>query len=106
MIKAKRTSIGELEAIAAELGMSLPIEQTGVWAEYQATVDGRTPWGCVELSRDGRVVALASFCDYQTHGYHYLRGHHAPVWAETPSAEDEREAIDAIRRLVRSEDRS
>ena len=29
---------------------------------------------------------------YETHGYRYLRAHHAPVWAAAPSAQDEAEA--------------
>ena len=105
MIEAKEISIDELEAKAAELGMNLPIEQTAVWAGYQATIDGREPWGCVALEQDGKVLALASLFDYETHGYHYLRSNHAPVWAEKPTEEVESAGIDALATYVRAKDK-
>ena len=49
MFETKELTIDELEAKASELGIALPIEQTAVWARYQATIPGRTPWGCVDL---------------------------------------------------------
>lgn len=105
MIEAKEITISELEAKATELGMNLPIEQTAVWAGYQATIDGRTPWGCVALESDGRTLALASLFDYETHGYHYLRSNHAPVWAEKPTPELEAAGIDALAAYVRGRDK-
>ena len=110
MIEARDIKIDELEATAAELGISFPIEQTSAWSRYQATIDGRTPWGCVALEEhaaDGtaRTVALASLFDYETHGYHYLRTNHAPVWVETPTAEQEAAGIDALAAHVRKRDR-
>ena len=105
MIEANDISIDELEAKAAGLGITLPIEQTSAWARYQATIDGRTPWGAVELVEDGKTLALASFLDYETHGYHYLRTTHAPVWTETPTPERESAALDALASHVRGRDR-
>lgn len=104
-MQVKDITIGELEAIAAGWPEPLPIEQTEAWSRYQATIDGRTPWGCVAVEDGGGVVAVASFTDYATHGYHYLRAHHAPFWAAPPSPEREREAAAAIRAHVRSRDR-
>ena len=105
VVDVKELSVEELEAKARELGLVLPIEQTAVWARYQATIPGRTPWGCVELSRDGHTLALASLFDYKTHGYHYLRSNHAPVWAERPDPELEAAGIDALASFVRGRDR-
>ena len=107
MIEARDITIDELEATAAELGISLPIEQTSAWSRYQATIDGRTPWGCVALEEhdaDGaaHTVALASLFDYETHGYHYLRTNHAPVWVETPTPEQEAVGIEALAAHVTS----
>ncbi|WP_334098914.1 GNAT family N-acetyltransferase [Parolsenella catena] len=105
MIEAKEITHDELETRAAELGINLPIEQTATWAAYQATIEGRTPWGCVALEEDGRTLALISLIDYETHGYHYLRASHAPVWAEQPSEATEAAAIDALAAHVRGRDR-
>ena len=105
MIEANDITVEELETKAAELGVNLPIEQTVVWAGYQATIDGRTPWGAVELTQDGRTIALVSLIDYETHGYHYLRSNHAPVWAVEPDEGLEGQAIDALAAHVRAKDK-
>lgn len=104
-MQVKDITIEELEAITNEWSEPLPIEQTAVWSAYQATIDGRTPWGCIAVEDKGDVVAVASFTDYATHGYHYLRAHHAPVWKETPAPEQEQAAIQAIRTHVHARDR-
>lgn len=105
MINVKEITLEELEATAAELSINLPIEQTAVWSAYQATIEGRTPWGCCALEQDGTTCALVSFIDYETHGYHFLRSVHGPAWAEAPSPELEQEAIEAISAWVRSKDK-
>ena len=105
MVQVNRIAIDELEACAAGLGINLPIEQTSVWADYQATIPGREPWGAVELTDGEKTLALASFFDYETHGYHYLRSTHGPVWASAPTAELEAEAVEALRRFFHAEDK-
>lgn len=94
-----------MEHAAQKLGVTLPIEQTKVWAEYQKDIDGRTPWGCLAIRKDDTVVAVLSFIDYLTHGYHYLRSMHGPVWAAKPSEDDERAAVKAIADYVHTHDR-
>ena len=93
-----------LEAEAAKAGITLPIEQTKVWSDFQADIDGRTPWGDFLIRRDGSVVAVISFTDYETHGYHYLRSVHGPAWAAKPTEAEEREVIEAIAAMVRRAD--
>lgn len=105
MIEANDITVEELETKAAELGVNLPIEQTAVWAGYQATIDGRTPWGAVELTQDGRTIALVNLFDYETHGYHYLRSNHAPVWVAEPDEELEGQVIDVLAAHVRAKDK-
>lgn len=105
MIKAREASFDEVVSVAKGLGVELPIEQTPVWFDYEATIEGRTPWGQVVLEDDGEPVAVMGLLDYETHGYHYLRAHHGPVWGSEPSAVEEREAIVALREHVRSKDR-
>ena len=105
MIQAERITNDELEEEASGLGIALPIEQTAAWARYQATIEGRTPWGGIRFRQGEKTVALASLIDYETHGYHYLRGAHAPAWCAAPSPEQETEALDALRELVRREAR-
>lgn len=105
MIQVNKITLAQMESKAAELGLALPIEQTSVWATYQTTIPGRAPWGCVEFVRDGEVIALASFFDYETHGYHYLRSTHGPVWVEAPSAELEAECVAALRGFLRAQEK-
>lgn len=96
----------ELEARAAELGVALPIEQTAAWSELEQTIPGRSFWGSFEIkAADGSTVALVSFTDYLTHGYHYLRAHHAPVWVAQPTPEEERECMLALRDAIKRRDR-
>ena len=102
----KDVTCEELEARARELGVALPIEQTAAWAELEQTIPGRSTWGSFELvADDGTTAALVSFTDYLTHGYHYLRAHHAPVWVVPPTPEVEREGLLAIRAGIRRRDR-
>ena len=104
MIQAEQISTSELEEHAAALGVALPIEQTAAWARYQATIAGREPWGCVALKEGEHTLAVASLFDYATHGYHYLRTNHAPLWADAPSAAQESAALEALAAYVRSRD--
>lgn len=98
---AVELTLEDLEREARAEGLCLPIEQTAAWARYEATVDGRSPWGAFRILCDGDPVAYVSLIDYQTHGYHYLRASHGPVWLHNPSPEEERAALDAIRSVVR-----
>ena len=98
-------SHAQLEDEAARRGISLPIEQTEVWARLEETIEGRSPWGTFAFERDGETVALISLFDYQTHGYHYLRSAHGPVWMDEPSPADEQEMLDTLAAYVRKHDR-
>lgn len=105
MIEVRDISFREMEDTAAQLGLTLPIEQTEAWSRYEATIPGRSPWEQLALTRDNEIVVLAAFADYETHGYHYLRAHHAPVWVKQPSKEEELEVISAIASYVRKHDK-
>lgn len=98
-------SLEQMEQEAASLGIVLPIEQTAAWAQLEQTIEGRTPWAALRFTRDGGTVAFVSLFDYATHGYHYLRTVHGPVWAETPSADEEQELLNALAAYVRKRDR-
>lgn len=98
-------SHGQLETAAAEAGLTLPIEQTAAWAKLEKTIPGRDVWGAFCVRKDDKTVAFISLFDYLTHGYHYLRSTHGPVWASTPSAADEQELLDALHDFVRKRDR-
>ena len=105
-MQTRQIDITQLEEKAQPLGMDLPIEQTHEWASYQETINGRTPWGCVELTDDGgQTLALVSFIDFETHGYHYLRSEHGPVWVGEPDPQTEEEGLKAIVEYVRKADR-
>ncbi|MEE0028543.1 MAG: peptidoglycan bridge formation protein FemAB, partial [Atopobiaceae bacterium] len=98
-------SYDQMEREAEQLGLALPIEQTYVWSQLEKTIEGKTPWGALRVERDGATVALIGLVDYQTHGYHYLRASHGPVWVTEPTAADEQELINALRGYVRKRDR-
>lgn len=104
-MEAVELSREQYERTLAGLMANPPIEQLGVWQDYEQTISGRSFWGYVGFEQDGRVVAVAAFQTYETHGYHYLRGHHAPVWGREPSADQESEALDALVRYVRARDK-
>lgn len=117
-MQLREVTFQQFEADAERLGVTLPIEQTQAWARLEETIDGRSQWGCFEIvgapgEKDpaagdaAGVVALISFADYRTHGYHYLRAHHAPVWVrpDEVTPELESEALAAIAACVRRRDR-
>ena len=95
----------QYETALGELTANPPIEQLPEWQDYESTVPGRTFWGYAAFEDAGEVVALAALMQYETHGYRFLRGHHAPVWREGPSEEMERAALDALAAFVRSRDK-
>ena len=95
MITLEKVDGATLEAEAEKAGITLPIEQTKVWSGFQADIDGRTPWGNYLIKRDGELVAVISFIDFETHGYHYLRSMHGPAWVAKPTEAEEREVVAA-----------
>lgn len=103
MITLERVDSATLEQQAADAGIVLPIEQTGVWNDFQAEVDGRTPWGNFLIQQDGTLVAVISLIDFETHGYHYLRSMHGPAWVDKPNEALETEVVKAIAATVRKE---
>lgn len=104
MITLESVTTTELEQAASEAGITLPIEQTDIWARYQADIPGRTPWGAYLIRRDSETIAFISFIDFETHGYHYLRSLHGPTWITKPSQAEEREVVDALAKAVRERD--
>ena len=86
-------------------GLACPLEQSEAWARLEATIPDRTPWGTFRIARDGETLAYISLIDYQTHGYHFLRSFHGPVWVSEPSADDEAQMLDALRACAHARDR-
>ncbi|RSX54236.1 peptidoglycan bridge formation protein FemAB [Bifidobacterium goeldii] len=105
MITLEKSDYPQMEQAASDAGVTLPIEQTGIWARFQADIPGRTPWGVYLIKRDGDIIAFIAFIDMETHGYHYLRSMHGPVWITKPDEAEERETIDAIAKTVHEADR-
>lgn len=99
----KQIDFDRVERVAAEYSLTLPIEQTRQWAVYQATIEGRSPWQCIELVRGGRTMAVSSLMDFETHGYHFLRSEHGPVWVEEPSEALEAQALTVLCDYLRRE---
>ncbi|WP_055426516.1 lipid II:glycine glycyltransferase FemX [Bifidobacterium aesculapii] len=107
MLTIEKTTFQRFGQEAAAHGLDLPIEQTEAWARYQSTIDGRRHWGVLCVLRDGEPVAFLSLVDYLTHGYHYLRAMHGPVWLDgKPDAATELETLQALVKAMRSFDRN
>ena len=104
MVSVVGSSLQKVEALAESVNVALPIEQTQRWAAFQATIEGRKPWGCVAIKDGDRVIAVASLIDYETHGYHYVRSHHGPVWFEKPDKQLELEGIQTLANYVHGRD--
>ena len=105
MIAIEDITLDAMEQAADEAGITLPIEQTAVWAKYQATIEGRKPWGAFVIRKDGRPIAFISLIDLETHGYHYLRSLHGPTWVDgRPDPALEHEVAKAIVAEVRRRD--
>ena len=85
MVTLAKQSYEQLVQLAHDWNVNLPIEQTSQWADFEDTIEGRSPWGAFRIDDDGEPVGLVSFIDYETHGYHYLRSHCGPVWKKRPA---------------------
>lgn len=107
-MRASGVSREDFEKTLLTLDPNPPVEQLGAWADYEATIDGRSPWGWVVVEDDGKPVACAAFTQYETHGYKFLRSHHAPVWAAgtEPTPEQETAVLEAIASYVHATDKA
>ena len=105
MISIRELKRNDYEQLLAQTDLLVPIEQTTAWADYQETIPDRTTWGYAAIERDGQDLAYVTFTDYKTHGYHYLRAHHGPMWLEAPSEDEEREAMRALSAYVKAKDK-
>lgn len=105
MIKLIHLNAAEYEQAVLDAGLALPVEQTAAWASYENTVPDRHFWGGFAIQRDDELAGFVSFIDYLTHGYHYLRSHHAPIYVGTPTPEQEREVLLGIAEEVHRRDR-
>lgn len=104
MIEVRDLTTEQMEERARAAGAALPIEQTELWSRFEATVPGRSPWGACEILRDGSPLGYVSFIQYETHGYRYLRAHHAPVWVAELDPSQEDEALAALAEHLRRRD--
>ncbi|MBQ9058680.1 MAG: peptidoglycan bridge formation glycyltransferase FemA/FemB family protein [Atopobiaceae bacterium] len=103
-ISCRTISLTELQMLAQNAGVTRPIEQTSEWAAYEQTVNGRSYWGSVAIEQGGNPCGVCALIDYETHGYHYLRSHHGPVWFDKPNETQERERLQALAEHVRNKD--
>ena len=106
MITLEFTDAATMEQQAVQAGLTLPIAQTAVWAKYQNTLDGRTPWGAYVVKQDGAPIAFIALIDYETHGYHYLRSVHGPAWLDKPSTQLEAQVRDLLVEDVRKREKN
>ncbi len=83
---------------------SAPIEQRPVWLDFQETIEGRTSWGYCVVERDDTAIAAVAFSQFETHGYHFLRAPHGPIYFVERTPELEYQIIKALRRYVRTRD--
>jgi lipid II:glycine glycyltransferase (peptidoglycan interpeptide bridge formation enzyme) len=103
-MQVRDLSAQEYQALLIRMNANPPIEQLPVWQEYEATIPDRTFWGYCAIEASS-VEAVCAFMDYKTHGYHFLRAHHAPVWAQKPSASEEQAALESLRTYARKKDK-
>lgn len=104
-MRAYGVSAEEFQATLLTLNQNPPVEQLGCWQDYEATIEGRSFWGYVVVEDEGAPVACAAFTQYATHGYRFLRSHHALVWASEPAPEQEAAALDAVKQHVHAADK-
>ncbi len=105
MIEVTDLTFEQMEQGARAAGLTLPIEQTELWSRFEATVPGRSPWGACGILRDGAPMGFVSFIQYETHGYRYLRAHHAPLWVGDPTDAEVDEALGALAAHLHKRDR-
>ena len=104
MFNVSELTAEEFMSCARNAGMILPIEQTNLWSDLGSRITGCSPWGYLRIDLDGELLGLIMFVDYLTHGYHYLRAHHAPVWVRELDAATEKDALIALRKFVAKKD--
>ena len=103
---------------AHRAGVVIALEQTSIWARYQATVTDRTPWrpfgtnaagqelSHIKIVSDGETLGYITFIDMLTHGYHFLRSAHGPVWIHDVDAQTEEEVARALVAFVHKTDKN
>lgn len=100
-LRLETIDAGALEDLADAAGFAVPIEQAGVWDAFDASVEGRNPWGrLAAIDADDKVVAVISFTEYTGRGFRYLWAKHGPIWLTVPTADAERALRDELRSFV------
>lgn len=96
-MQVKEISHVELEKIAHERNIVLPIEQSQIWANYESQNPDISPLVCISIEdSSGSVCALASCMLYTTHGFTFARIHHGPVFIATPDQDLERKVFETL----------
>lgn len=106
MFLVRTVSEQEYKKLISAAEVSVPIEQTPLWARYQATIQDRKPWRFLAVYNKTRPIAVLSLIRYSTHGYHFLRAAHGPVYLDQnkqASASTESNLADALLAYTRSE---
>lgn len=106
MLRVDELTEEQVRALHDEHHMVSPIEQTPAWARYQASIEGREPWGWLGIYEDEQFLAYALVIAYHTHGYTYLNVAHGPCWVNKPDEQRETQAFAALRTFVHSRDKS
>ncbi len=70
-------------------GVSVPIEQSAHWDDFDTALAGREPWGIVALANGEEPWAVLRLSLYEGRGFTYLWAKHGPVWLVEPTAERE-----------------
>ena len=93
----RRGSREEFDALTAGAAIDPPIEQTAEWAEFEESDEDRQALG-VFVVEDSAECPRAVFraTRINDHGTHFVWLRHGPVWLGDPSAEEERELVDAL----------
>ena len=103
-MQVRDLSVQEYESILTRISDNPPIEQLPVWQDYESAISDRSFWGYCSIEGPS-IQAVCAFMDYKTHGYHFLRSHHGPVWSHTPNSSEEQEGLEALASYVRKKDK-
>lgn len=76
--------------------VSLPIEQSPEWDEFDEALDGREPWRVFAVRAGGQAWCVVRLSLYSGRGFTYIWAKHGPVWLTEPTPEREAQ----VRRLL------
>ena len=91
----------EMRDLAFGAGITVPIEQTWTWYDFEDSFSDRELVGFYSVLEEGEPVAVLALMKTDYHGFDFLWSKNGPVWLVEPTEKRERWLVDLLVRWIK-----